>query len=58
MMDVTIKVSGELMIAYLFGEIDHHSARDVREKLDNMISLKKPKHLILDFKNISFMDSK
>lgn len=56
-MNVTIESSGELMIAYLIGELDHHSAADVRMKIDTAISYKKPKYLILDFKNISFMDS-
>ena len=56
-MNVTIETSGSLMIAYLIGELDHHSAGDVRTKIDNEISYNKPTHLILDFKNITFMDS-
>ncbi len=56
-MNATIETSGELIIAYLLGEIDQHTTREIREKLDIAISLKKPKHLIMDFKNVSFMDS-
>lgn len=56
-MNVTIESSGNLVIAYLYGEIDHHSAVSVREKIDNSLSYLKPNHLILDFKNVSFMDS-
>ena len=56
-MNVTIEVSGNLMIAYLIGEIDHHSVRVIRERIDDTISFKRPQHLILDFKNVSFMDS-
>ena len=56
-MSVTIESSGNLMIAYLIGELDHHSAEEIRNKIDRAISCKKPNHLILDFKNISFMDS-
>lgn len=56
-MNVTIESSGNLMIAYLIGEIDHHTASAVRERIDNSLSFKKPQHLILDFKNVSFMDS-
>ena len=44
-MNVTLESSGNLLIAYLFGEID--SA--IQDKL--------PGHLILDFKNVTFMDS-
>lgn len=56
-MNVTLESSGNLMIAYLIGDIDHHSAASVREKIDNTLSFKKPQHLILDFKNVTFMDS-
>lgn len=56
-MNVTIESCGNLIIAYLIGEIDHHSAIEIREKIDNTITFKKPQHLILDFKNVSFMDS-
>ena len=56
-MSVTIEASGNLIIAYLIGEIDHHSAVEIRERIDDTISFKKPQHLILDFKNVSFMDS-
>ena len=56
-MNVTIESSGNLMIAYLIGELDHHSAGEIRVKIDAAVSCKKPNHLILDFKNVSFMDS-
>lgn len=56
-MNVTIESSGNLMIAYLIGELDHHSAGEVRSKIDAAVCSQKPNHLILDFKNISFMDS-
>lgn len=56
-MNVTIESSGNLMIAYLTGELDHHTAAQIRDKIDTSVSLKKPNHLILDFQNVSFMDS-
>ena len=56
-MNVTIESSGSLVIAYLIGEIDHHTSVALREKIDNVLAFKKPKHLILDLKNVSFMDS-
>ena len=56
-MNVTVEQSGSLVIGYLSGEIDHHTAREIRDKLDKIISINKPSHLILDFKNITFMDS-
>lgn len=56
-MNVTIECSGNLIVAYLIGEIDHHTAGVIRDRIDNTLSLKKPQHLILDFKNVTFMDS-
>lgn len=56
-MNVTVEASGSIVIAYLIGEIDHHTAADVREKIDSQIVLKKPNHLIIDFRNVTFMDS-
>ena len=56
-MNVTLESSGNLLIAYLFGEIDHHTAVAVRSQIDSAIQDKLPGHLILDFKNVTFMDS-
>ena len=42
---------------YLGGEIDHHSASLIRVSIDNAIIHKKPSLLVLDFENVSFMDS-
>lgn len=55
-MNVTIESSGMVVIAYLIGEIDHHTA-GMSRKIDNTLMFKKPNTLILDFKNVSFMDS-
>ncbi len=41
----------------LMGEIDHHAARDVRERIDAEVERLKYKTLLLDFSGVSFMDS-
>lgn len=56
-MSVEINVSGEVVTAYLGGELDHHTAKLMREIIDNAVELNMPSLLILDFSNISFMDS-
>lgn len=56
-MNVTIEASANTVIAYLIGEIDHHTAQPVRERIDSTLNFKKPQHLIIDFRNVSFMDS-
>lgn len=45
------------MLVYMAGEIDHHSAGELREQIDKAVILNRPKQLILDFKQVSFMDS-
>ena len=56
-MAVTIESAKDVMSAYLDGDIDHHSAKNIRSAIDEEIMAKKPKLLILDFRNVNFMDS-
>lgn len=56
-MSVEINTVGEVVTAYLGGELDHHTAREMREAIDSAVELNMPTLLVLDFKNISFMDS-
>lgn len=44
-------------VAMLSGEIDHHSAKEIRRQLDSYIISSQPRELTMDFRNISFMDS-
>ena len=41
-MSVEIKTSGDTVTAYLSGELDHHSAKEMREAVDNAVELKLP----------------
>ncbi len=56
-MSVKIEVNGEVVVAYLSGDIDHHTAKPMREEIDKAIELNMPSLLVLDFKDVSFMDS-
>lgn len=38
-------------------EIDHHTARSIREKIDREIFIRRPSVLYLDFSGVRFMDS-
>ena len=38
-------------------ELDHHTAKGVREKIDREIFLHRPHIITLDFSGVSFMDS-
>ena len=52
-----ISFDNSIMTVQLFGEIDHHSARCIREQTDRLIQQKKPRELRLDLSSVSFMDS-
>ena len=43
--------------AILPGEIDHHAARFLREKIDKKLFELHPDVLVLDFSEVKFMDS-
>ena len=45
------------LTARLLCEIDHHTAKPTREKIDREIFRSKPHTVILDFSNVHFMDS-
>lgn len=52
-----VSESEEGMTVYLKGEIDHHTAKEMRENIDSLIQTKKPSMLRLDFSGVAFMDS-
>lgn len=56
-MSVKITVSGEVVTAYLDGEIDHHTASVMRNEIDAAVEKNIPTMLVLDFRDVSFMDS-
>lgn len=47
----------EVLTASIFGDIDHHNAKEMREAIDREVEVLKPELLELDFKNLEFMDS-
>ncbi|WRS27113.1 STAS domain-containing protein [Oscillospiraceae bacterium MB08-C2-2] len=56
-MSVRIYISEETVTAYLMGEIDHHSAKEIREEIDQTVRRAHPDLLVLDFRDVTFMDS-
>lgn len=56
-MSVEIKVKGEVVTALLSGELDHHTAPEMRNAIDSAVELNMPTLVVLDFGGISFMDS-
>lgn len=56
-MPVKVVTNGSVVIAYIEGEIDHHNAPVLRERIDSAIEKSRPKLLQIDFSAVSFMDS-
>ncbi len=56
-MPVKIEHTGQVLTAYLSGELDHHSAKEMREQIDSAVEINMPTLLILNFADVTFMDS-
>jgi stage II sporulation protein AA (anti-sigma F factor antagonist) len=49
--------NGDKLVVYMMGELDHHSAEEVRNKIDDRIDREKLNKLVMDFSGVTFMDS-
>ncbi len=56
-MSVKIEFENECLLCRLCGEIDHHTALPIRLDIDDRIENCRPKTVILDFSDVTFMDS-
>lgn len=56
-MQVDFDLIDNKLIVNLSGELDHHTAEEVRVKIDDMIDREGISKVILNFKKVTFMDS-
>lgn len=56
-MDIKYSMKQDNLIVHISGEIDHHTAENIREKLDKEFKRQNAKNIIFDFSDIQFMDS-
>lgn len=56
-MEVIFNVFGNVLVAELFGELDHHAAAEVREDIDRAIENYAVSYLVFDFGKVRYMDS-
>lgn len=54
---IDLEVKQEVLCIRLSGELDHHSAEMLRNKVTEAIEKHNIIHLVLNLKNLSFMDS-
>lgn len=52
-----ITLENNVLSARIIGDIDHHSAKGLREKIDDEILKNKPFIVLLDMSKVDFMDS-
>jgi len=55
--EVLLNISGKTLIVAVTGDIDHHCAAQIREKIDRTMERQNIKNIIFDFSKVSFMDS-
>ena len=56
-MVLQLEADGDRLSARLAGELDHHAAGDLRDRIDAEAERGKYSTLVLDFSGVSFMDS-
>ncbi|MBQ4515966.1 MAG: anti-sigma F factor antagonist [Clostridia bacterium] len=56
-MDIKLQMKGRTLIAALSGELDHHSAKTVKDMLETAIVNKSAQNMVFDLTNLTFMDS-
>lgn len=56
-MNIEIKESGGKLTVALFGELDHHAAKSLTERLWSALDTHLPESCELDLEGLTFMDS-
>lgn len=56
-MDVRFKRDGITLIVSIEGEIDHHTSRSLKERMDSRFIMEPVKNMIIDLSQVTFMDS-
>ena len=56
-MQLELTREGAVLTAALIGELDHHAAADLRQKIDAAMLSCRPRRLNIDLTRLTFMDS-
>lgn len=56
-MSTSIKTENDITVAKINGDLDHHTAKFIRGEIDREIAAEHPVRLIIDFSEVTFMDS-
>lgn len=56
-MQIKLNYRGATLVIGVLGELDHHSADYVRQKVDGEMLSARIRNIVFDFSEVSFMDS-
>ena len=56
-MEITVTIKKKTLVVSLSGELDHHTAKDVKDLVEEVVKNRGVKNLVFDFSHLSFMDS-
>jgi stage II sporulation protein AA (anti-sigma F factor antagonist) len=56
-LDIELEIKSDVLCIRLSGELDHHSADELREKASTVIVRNEIHHIVLNLEHLSFMDS-
>jgi len=57
LVEVIFRISEDILIACIKGDLDHHSAMPMRQAIDKSMKAFGCRHLVIDFSGVEFMDS-
>ncbi|WIV10716.1 anti-sigma F factor antagonist [Proteiniborus sp. MB09-C3] len=56
-MRISLDTRDKMLIVNFNGELDHHSAEEIRKEIDKIYFERRLDHIVLDLKKLNFMDS-
>ncbi|MFZ4452196.1 anti-sigma F factor antagonist [Salibacterium aidingense] len=56
-LSVNLEQVGDVLCVRLKGELDHHSSRELRAKVEQFLEQNRPLHIVLNLEELVFMDS-
>lgn len=54
---MNLERKGSVLLVRLVGELDHHTAEELRGRVEAVLTDGEVKHIVLNLENLSFMDS-
>ena len=56
-MEVKVETIGTTLVVKMNGEIDHHTAPEIKEKVERELAIRNIVNIVMDFDGVTFMDS-